>query len=97
MPIRHRVLLGIVLLAFAAFVVSSALDPNWSKGDVAFLVVFAVFFVALVFLTLIRRGNETVEGHRGLPRGFWGRVRVLRCRLCTPHARWSAEHAFYWL
>src|SRR5205085_3450891 len=46
-------------------------DPFWSKRDVAGLIVFAVFFVGLVFVTLVRRGSEPVEGHRDLPRSYW--------------------------
>jgi hypothetical protein len=65
MPHRQIVLLAAIVLAFAAFVVSAAADPNWSTRDVVGIVVFALFFVGLVFVMLIRRGSEPVEGHRG--------------------------------
>jgi hypothetical protein len=71
MPNRQLVLLAAIVLAFVAFVVSAVTDPYWSARDVVGLVLFAVFFVGLVVVMLIRRGNEPVEGHRGLPRNYW--------------------------
>ena len=71
MPLRQRVLLVILVVGLAAMVVSGSLSPNSSFGDVAFAAIFSVFFFFIVFLTLKSRGNETAEGHRGLPRWLW--------------------------
>jgi hypothetical protein len=71
MPVRHLVLLATTALAFAAFIAWAVLDSSSSKADVAILVAFAFLFLGIVFVSLLRRGAEPVEGHRGLPRAFW--------------------------
>jgi len=71
MPTRQLAILGLLALAFLGFVLFAATSPYWSTSDVIALAVFGVFFVLLAFFQLAVRGQQPVEGHRGLPRSFW--------------------------
>jgi hypothetical protein len=71
MPTRQVTLIFTVALAFLLFILFAATSPYWSTGDVVGLSIFGLFFTALVFVLLAVRGNQQVEGHRGLPRSYW--------------------------
>lgn len=71
MPKSHITLLSAYAIAFIAFVVSAAGDPNWSASDVLFLSVFGVLFVTIAYLALAIRGKQSVEGQYGMPRSVW--------------------------
>ncbi len=71
MPKRQLLLLMTLVAGLISFVGFAASDPYWSKSDVLGLSLFSIFFVALAFVVLVRRGQEPVEGHRGLPRSYW--------------------------
>ncbi len=71
MPTRQIALVLAVALAFLVFVLFAASSPYWSSTDVVVLAVFGIFFTCLVFVLLAVRGNNPVEGHRGLPRSYW--------------------------
>ena len=71
MPIRQRILLAVVAVGLVAMVVSGSSSPNSSIGDVVFASFFSIIFFFIAFLTLKSRGEESAEGHRGLPRSVW--------------------------
>ena len=71
MPYRQFTLLTILGIAFVIFVAFAATSEYWSVGDVLGLAVFGVLFVALATVLLAARGQQPVEGHRGMPRSFW--------------------------
>jgi predicted small integral membrane protein len=70
MPRRKLALLALLALALCAFIVFAALNPYWSKLDVAALVVFAALFVGIAFVTLIARGSPPRATQTGVLRYF---------------------------
>jgi len=71
MPCRQIALLIIAAVGLSALVMSGIFSPYWSIGDVLAMAAFSVVFLFIMFLTLLSRGKEPVDGHRGLPRSFW--------------------------
>ncbi len=71
MPARQRALLRVLTIALVIFGCLALWRPAWSAPNVIALVIFSVMLVVIAFLTLIVRGNLSVDGHRGLPRPFW--------------------------
>ncbi len=71
MPRRQIALLAVLGTAFVVFVALAAKSEYWSVGDVLGLAGFGIVFVVVAFMTLVARGQQPVEGHRGMPRSFW--------------------------
>lgn len=71
MPLRQIALLVIAAAGLSALVMSGLFSPYWSIGDVLAMAAFSVVFLFIMFLALLSRGKEPVDGHRGLPRSFW--------------------------
>lgn len=71
MPRRQLALLAILALGFVVFITFATASEYWSLGDVLALAGFGVLFVILAFVLLATRGQEPVDGHRGMPRWFW--------------------------
>jgi hypothetical protein len=71
MPARQALLLRILAIVLALFIGLALWSPEWSTINVVSLVAFSMLLVVIGFLTLVVRGDLTVDGHRGLPRPFW--------------------------
>lgn len=71
MPARQALLLKILAVMLAVFVCLALWNPAWSSSEVISLVAFSILLVVIGFLTLVVRGDLSVDGHRGLPRPFW--------------------------
>lgn len=71
MPRRQIVLLSIAAVGLSVFVISGMLSPYCSIGDALAMTAFSAVFLFIMFLALLSRGKEPVDGHRGLPRFFW--------------------------
>jgi hypothetical protein len=68
MPIRHRVLLAALTIAWIAFIVMASVDPNFTKLDVAAAAAFGLVVLAIAAYRLASIG--TIQRYRGLPRLF---------------------------
>ena len=71
MPVRHVLLLRILLGVLAVFFALAAWGREWPAFNVIALVALSLMWVFIGHVAFVARDDRGVDGLRGLPRTFW--------------------------
>ena len=71
MPVRHVLLLRVLLALLAVFFALAAWGREWTAINVVALVALSLVWVFIAHVALVVRDDRGVDGLRGLPRTFW--------------------------